>query len=90
MEILIEGHRAHGRQEVMMEILIEGPRAHGRQEVMMENQHGLTKGKSSLTDLIDFYDGTDASVDEGRAADIIYLDFNKASDVGPHSILMSK
>ncbi|CAM4632485.1 unnamed protein product [Caretta caretta] len=59
-------------------------------KVIRNSQYGITKGKSCLTNLIAFYDEITGSVDEGKAVDVLFLDFSKAFDTFSHSILASK
>ena len=54
------------------------------QEINRSSQCGFTKGKSYLTNLINFCDEMTGLVDEGRAVDIVYLDFRKAFDTISH------
>lgn len=51
---------------------------------------GLSKGKSCLINLIAFSDGTACWIDEGKAVDVIYLNFSRAFDTVSHGILTAK
>lgn len=48
------------------------------------------RGKSSLNDLILFYDKVTYLVDQGNPVDTIFLDFRKAFSTISHSIFLDK
>ncbi|CAM4679970.1 unnamed protein product [Lepidochelys kempii] len=75
----------------MEQVFKESIRKHLEEKKVIRNsQHGFTKHKSCLTNLIAFYDEITGSVDEGKAVDVLFLDFSKAFDTVSHSILASK
>jgi hypothetical protein len=58
--------------------------------LIRDSQHGFTKGRSCLTNLLEFLDEVTRNLDEGRPVDIIYLDFAKAFDKVPYQRLFKK
>ena len=58
--------------------------------ILKISQHGFMKGKSCLTNLLEYLEVLTKLVDEGHSVDVIYLDFSKAFDKVPHERLLSK
>ncbi|PKU42732.1 rna-directed dna polymerase from mobile element jockey-like [Limosa lapponica baueri] len=77
--------------EVMEQVILSSITSHimGNQGIR-PSQHGFMKGRSCQTNLISFYNKMIRLLDEGKAVDIIYLDFQKAFDTVPHRILVGK
>jgi len=67
-------------EQLILEVIIKQVE---EKKVIRSSQHGFTKGRSCLTNLIAFYDFMTGWVDEGRAVDAVYLDFSKAFDCLP-------
>jgi len=74
-------------EQLILEVIIKQVE---EKKVIRSSQHGFTKRISCLTKLIDFYDGMTGWVDEGRAVDVVCLDFSTAFDTVSHNILLGK
>uniref|UniRef100_A0A452IGB1 Reverse transcriptase domain-containing protein n=1 Tax=Gopherus agassizii TaxID=38772 RepID=A0A452IGB1_9SAUR len=61
-----------------------------KHKLLSNSQHGFCKGKSCLTNLLEFFEGVNKHVDKGDPVDIVYLDFQKAFDKVPHQRLLRK
>ncbi|XP_038671336.1 uncharacterized protein LOC119975618, partial [Scyliorhinus canicula] len=61
-----------------------------RNNMIRDSQHGFVKGRSCLTNLIEFFEKVTEQVDKGRAVDVVYMDFSKAFDKVPHGRLLQK
>ena len=61
-----------------------------RHNLIHDSQHGFSKGRSCLTNLLAFYTRVFETADNGESYDVIYLDFSKAFDKVPHQRLLNK
>ncbi|GAB0181361.1 mitochondrial enolase superfamily member 1 [Grus japonensis] len=74
----------------VMEQILLGAITSQMKHVIGKSKRGFTKDKLCLTSLIAFYNKVTCLVDVGRPVDIIYLDFSKAFNTVPHSLLLEK
>ena len=61
-----------------------------KNNIIRDSQHGFRNRRSCLTNLLDFLHDIYEMYEEGRAVDIIYLDFQKAFNKVPHRKLLNK
>lgn len=77
--------------KVMDQIILNAIMQHVQDNQMIKpSQHRFTKVRACLTNLMSFYDKLTHLVDEGKTADVLYLDFSKAFDTISYSILLGK
>lgn len=76
--------------QITEQILLESMAKHtDDRKLVRDNQHGFTKGKSCLTNLVAFYGGVTVLVDKGRSTGVTYLESCKTLDMILHTILVS-
>jgi len=77
--------------KTMEKLILEVTEKHLRDNAVIgHSQHGFMRGKSCFTNLISFYDKVTHLADQGKAADVVVLDFSKASDTVFPSTLLDK
>ena len=54
------------------------------------SQHGFRAGRSTLTNLIEYYESILLLLEEHQAVDSIYLDYSKAFDKCDHNVILDK
>ena len=58
--------------------------------IMSDCQHGFTKGRSCLTNLLETFEAWTRILEGGHGADVVFLDFRKAFDSVSHRKLIMK
>ena len=61
-----------------------------KQGLIKNSQHGFVPGRSCLTKLLESFEEVTREIDEGKAVDVVYMDFSKAFDKFPHGRLVKK
>ena len=59
-------------------------------DILIDQQHGFRAGRSTTSNLIEFYEDVTKELDNKHSVDILYFDLAKAFDTVPHSILIKK
>ena len=60
------------------------------QQIISSHQHGFCKGRSTFTNLLEFYNNAVNRVDNKESVAIAYFDLSKAFDKLDHNILLRK
>ena len=85
--ISLTSHVCKVLEALLRDTIVEHLQIH---KLINASQHGFVKGRSCLTNLLEFLEDVTNLIDEGKPVDIIYLDFQKAFDKVPHKRLLQK
>ncbi|XP_076068436.1 uncharacterized protein LOC143040877 [Oratosquilla oratoria] len=58
--------------------------------ILSQHQHGFRARRSCLTQLLEYLEELETTIDERGSVDFVYLDCRKASDTVPHKRLIAK
>ena len=59
-------------------------------QLFNETQHGFRSSRSTITNLIEYYESILLQLETNRVVDSIYLDFSKAFDKCDHGVILTK
>ncbi len=77
--------------KTMKRIMKEKITAHFDKSMLFSHhQHGIRRGKSCTTNMMEYVDILSISIEKGIAIDVLYTDFSKAFDTVQHTRLISK
>ena len=85
--VALTNHVTKVFERVMRKAIIEHLETNN---LLNESQHGFRNFRSTITQLMRFYDSILSLLEKGQAVDAIYLDFSKAFDKVDHTILLKK
>jgi Reverse transcriptase (RNA-dependent DNA polymerase) len=74
----------------LFELLINKNMYKDLQRLISENQHGYAKGRSTVSNLLEYTSFILKSIEDGLQVDSIYTDFSKAFDKVRHQLLLIK
>ena len=85
--VALTSHLIKTFEKLIRNHLVQFIEAHG---LMNPNQHGFRAGRSCLSQLLQHFDQVTRLLEEGKNADVVYLDFGKAFDKLDFQITLKK
>ena len=61
-----------------------------QEDLLSPSQHGFVNKRSTVTQLLNYFDKSTETIADGDVVDVIYFDFAKAFDTVPHQRLLMK
>lgn len=74
----------------VFELMISEVISFNCRSLIVQNQHGFVKGKSTITNLLEFSHFCSNAIEDKSQVDLVITDFSKAFDKLSHSVLINK
>ena len=85
--VALTNHITKAFEKIVKQEIVFHLSAHG---FLNSTQHGFTSGRSTLTNLIEYYESILLLLEHYQYVDAIYLDYSKAFDKCDHDIMLHK